>query len=167
MLLRYFFKHPNKVKFKNLDESEVLSSDFPGLRISAGWMTSTASTTSVVSMTFAASFHQKNYWFWWLHHPWHQNDQRGSLIVKWVIKNPNFHWYLNLFCRRLLRPADVTFLKTGWWNSNVQTSWTRYEPQFNKLLILLPLRPFTLDRFNMRHPVIRKFTFSKMEILFR
>ena len=31
-------------------------------------------------------------------------------------------WYP--FCRRLLRPAYVTFLKTGWWNSNFQTSRT-------------------------------------------
>ena len=29
-------------------------------------------------------------------------------------------WYP--FCWRLLRPADVTFLKTGWWNSNIRTS---------------------------------------------
>ena len=29
-------------------------------------------------------------------------------------------WYP--FCWRLLRPAYVTFLKTGWWNSNFQTS---------------------------------------------
>ena len=29
-------------------------------------------------------------------------------------------WYL--FCQRLLRPAYVTFLETGWWNSNFQTS---------------------------------------------
>ena len=28
------------------------------------------------------------------------------------------------FCRWLLRPADVIFLKTGWWNTNVQTSWS-------------------------------------------
>ena len=31
-------------------------------------------------------------------------------------------WYP--FCWRLLRPAYVTFLKTGWWNSNFQTSRT-------------------------------------------
>ena len=31
-------------------------------------------------------------------------------------------WYP--FCRRLLRPADVSFLKTGGWNSNVHTSWS-------------------------------------------
>ena len=47
-------------KFKNLDDSEVLNSDFPGQKTSAGSMTSTASTTSVASMTFTASFHQKN-----------------------------------------------------------------------------------------------------------
>ena len=28
----------------------------------------------------------------------------------------------HLFCQRLLRPADVTFLKTGGWNSNAQYS---------------------------------------------
>ena len=32
-------------------------------------------------------------------------------------------WYS--FCRRLLRPADVNFLKTGWWNTKVQSSWSR------------------------------------------
>ena len=31
-------------------------------------------------------------------------------------------WYPS--CWRLLRPVYVTFLKTGWWNSNVQTSWS-------------------------------------------
>ena len=35
-------------------------------------------------------------------------------------------WYS--LCWRLLRPADVIFLKTGWWNTNVQSSWTRYAP---------------------------------------
>ena len=37
-----FLKHQNKVEFKNLDESEVPSCDFPGLRTSAALMTSTA-----------------------------------------------------------------------------------------------------------------------------
>ena len=49
-----FSKHQNKAEFKNLDDSEVLSSDFPDLRTSA------ASVTSAASMTFTASFHQKN-----------------------------------------------------------------------------------------------------------
>ena len=32
---KVFSKHQNKVEFKNLDDSEVLSSDFPGPRTSA------------------------------------------------------------------------------------------------------------------------------------
>ena len=32
------------------------------------------------------------------------------------------------FCQRLLRSANVIFLKTGWWNANFQPYWTRYEP---------------------------------------
>jgi hypothetical protein len=51
-----FSKHQNKAKFKNLDDSEVPSSDFPGLRTSAASMTS---TTTKASMTTKASFHQK------------------------------------------------------------------------------------------------------------
>jgi hypothetical protein len=56
-----FSKHPNKEKFMNLDDSAVISNDFPGLITFAASMTSTASTTSVTSMTSTASFHQKNY----------------------------------------------------------------------------------------------------------
>ena len=41
-------------------------------------------------------------------------------------------WYS--FCRRLLRPADVIFLKTDWWNTNVQSSWTRYAPLSDKII---------------------------------
>ena len=50
---QFFFKHKDKVDFKCLDHSEVLSSGFQGgLKTSAASMTSRAST---------ASFHQKNY----------------------------------------------------------------------------------------------------------
>ena len=51
----FFSKCKNKADFKCLDDYEVLSSDFPGLKTSA------ASMTSVASMTITASFHQKNY----------------------------------------------------------------------------------------------------------
>jgi hypothetical protein len=44
-------KHQNKAEFKNLDDRKVISTDFPGLETSAASMTSTASTTSVASMT--------------------------------------------------------------------------------------------------------------------
>ena len=54
------FKTSNKAKFKNLDDSGVLSSDFPGPIISAASMTLTASTASLASMTSTASFHKKN-----------------------------------------------------------------------------------------------------------
>ena len=60
---KYFSKHQNKAEFKNLDDSEVPSCDFPGLR------------TSTASMISTAWFHQKNYWSCWLDHSWHQNDQ--------------------------------------------------------------------------------------------
>ena len=39
-------------------------------------------------------------------------------------------WYP--FYQRLWRPAYVIFLKTGWWNSNFQTSWTHYKSEFNE-----------------------------------
>ena len=51
----------SKAQFKNLDETKVLSTDFPALVTSATSMTSMASTASVASMTSTASFHQKPY----------------------------------------------------------------------------------------------------------
>ena len=50
----FFSKRENKAEFKCLDDSEVLSSGFSGLKISAASMTSAA---SVASMTLRASFH--------------------------------------------------------------------------------------------------------------
>ena len=41
----FFSKHQNKAEFNNMDDSEVLSRDFPGLRTSAASMASTASAT--------------------------------------------------------------------------------------------------------------------------
>ena len=57
----FFSKHENKDEFKCLDDSEVLSSDFPGLKTSAASMTSVASTASMASMTSKASFYKKIY----------------------------------------------------------------------------------------------------------
>ena len=62
-----FSKLQNKAEFENLDDFEVLSSDFPGLRTSAvsmastASMTSVASTASMASMTSTALFHQKTF----------------------------------------------------------------------------------------------------------
>ena len=47
----FFSKNANKTKFKCLDDSEVLSSDFPGNKTSAASMTSVTSTASMASMT--------------------------------------------------------------------------------------------------------------------
>ena len=55
----FFSKHENKAELKCLDDSEVLSSDFPGLNTSAASMTSVTSTASMASMTSTASFYQK------------------------------------------------------------------------------------------------------------
>ena len=54
-----FSKHQNKVENQNLDDSEVLISDFPGFRSSAASMTSSASATSMASTASEALFHQK------------------------------------------------------------------------------------------------------------
>ena len=59
--IKLFAKHQKELKFKNLDDFEVLSIDFPGLRTTAASMTSTVSMTSMASITFTASFHQKHY----------------------------------------------------------------------------------------------------------
>ena len=55
----FFFlsKHQNKAEFKNLYGSEVLSSDFPGLKTSAASMASTASTASMASMQWPLKPH--------------------------------------------------------------------------------------------------------------
>jgi hypothetical protein len=57
----FFSKHKTKTKFKCLDDFEVLTSDFSGLKTSAASMTSVASAASMASMTSTASFHQKIY----------------------------------------------------------------------------------------------------------
>ena len=147
-------KHRNKAEFYNMDDSEVISSDFPGLRTSAASMTSTASTTSVASMTSTASFHQRTSWTWLLDHPWYQNDQYWSLFEEWIIKNPVFYWYLipflleavevNLYCffekwlqisnyHNLRHLQNTLFL----WN---YLSWYLLEPNY-------------FVHFNVRHPV--------------
>jgi hypothetical protein len=59
---KYFFSnHKNKAEFKCLDDSEVLTSDFSGLKTCAASMTSVTSTASMASMTSTASLHQKIY----------------------------------------------------------------------------------------------------------
>ena len=90
----FFSKYLSKAEFKNVDDFEVLRSDFPVLTTSAASMTS---TTSMASMTSTASFYQKTSWTWWLDHHWYPNDQYWLLFVEWIIKNPIFYWYLIFF----------------------------------------------------------------------
>ena len=54
-----FSKHQNKAENQNLDDSEVLISDFSGFRTSAASMTSSASATSMASTASEALFHQR------------------------------------------------------------------------------------------------------------
>ena len=56
-----FSKHQNKVEFKNLGDSEVLSSDFPGPTTSVASLTSSTSATSLASTASKAPFHQKTF----------------------------------------------------------------------------------------------------------
>ena len=88
--INFVSKHQNKAEFENLVNSEVLRSDFSGLRTSAASVTSTASTASVASMTSTASFHQKMYWSWWFDHHWHPNDKYQSFFCGMDHKKPNF-----------------------------------------------------------------------------
>ena len=46
-----FSKHQNKAEIQNLDDSEVLINDFPGIRTSAASVTSSASAASMASTT--------------------------------------------------------------------------------------------------------------------
>ena len=64
-----YFKTKNKAEFNGLDDSEVLSNDFPGLKTPAASMTSVTSTASMASMTSTASCHQNIYWSWSFDHP--------------------------------------------------------------------------------------------------
>ena len=56
-------KDQNKAEFKNLDNFDVLSSDFEALEISAASLTSSASTASLASSTSTTQFTQRNSWF--------------------------------------------------------------------------------------------------------
>ena len=51
-----FSKRQNKAEIQNLDDSEVLTNDFPGIRTSAALMTSSASAASMASTTSEALF---------------------------------------------------------------------------------------------------------------
>ena len=51
-----FSKHQNKAEIQNLDDSEVLINDFPGIRTSAASTTSSAAAASMATTTSEALF---------------------------------------------------------------------------------------------------------------
>ena len=55
------FVSPKIIKFKNLQDSEVYSCDFPGLKTSLASFTSAASATSLASTASKVHFPPKNY----------------------------------------------------------------------------------------------------------
>ena len=106
-----FSKHQNKAEFKNLNDSEVPSSDFTGLRTSAASMTSTASSTSMASMTSTASFHQKKILILMV---W------SSLAPKWSIPVP--------FCRMDHQKSNFSLISDilsvrGCWGQPILLFW--------------------------------------------
>ena len=93
------------------DDSEVLGSDFPDLRTSAVSVTSAASTSSVASITFTASFHQKNY----------------CVIALWVIRSYKWASQCTLIRLGSFDSSDIAFSPkkihlvgfVGWWNKQI------------------------------------------------
>ena len=76
-----YSKDQIKAEFKNLENFQVLISNFEALETSAASLASSASATSLASTASTALFPQKISSFWWFDHPWHQNDQNESLFV--------------------------------------------------------------------------------------
>jgi hypothetical protein len=135
MILLIFFQKLNvKLNSRTWMTLKFSVSDFSGLRISAASMTSTASIISVASITSTVSFNQEFTHFdsWIIPSTQKTNTSpillSGSSKIQFVADI----WYH--FCRSLLRPAYGTFLKTGRWNSNFQTSQTCYAPKFNRII---------------------------------
>ena len=111
----FYLKHQNKVKFfiellnpSTLKTSVVIFTASDSFTAS---LTSAASATSMTSATSKAFFSQKTAWSWWLHPPWHQNDQNWSLFVDWIIKNLNFYYYLAIFMSEAAEASQYYFFE--------------------------------------------------------
>ena len=85
-----FSKHQCKAEFKNLDDSEVLSSDFPGLKklCNLNDLDSLNNLSGLNDLNSLIS--SKILLTWWLDHPYHQNDQYQFLFENKILKNPIF-----------------------------------------------------------------------------
>ena len=114
----FFSKHENKIifalqvnEFKIQDDSKVLSSNFQGLKnfcslIDLSSLCNLTGLNSIYSPIFP-----KSSWSWWFDHQWHQNDQYQTFCVEWIIKNPNFYWYMVLFLSEAVEASLCYFFK--------------------------------------------------------
>jgi hypothetical protein len=84
--------------------------------------------------------------------------------VEWIIKNPNFHGYLYLFCRRLLSSADIKFLKTGWWKANIQISGFQNHRQTNSSLHIFICQSQIIKYVSIWDTLSLNATFCKFKI---
>ena len=147
----FLSKQKNKAEFKCLDDSEVLSSDFPDLRASAASVTSTASMALVASVTFTAikkililivgsSLAPK----WPIQVPfcrmYHQKSTFSLILAPFLSEAAEAsqcyffeNWLMKLKCPILLKPLD-TMIQENYWS-------------------FYPSEPFRITRFTMRHPV--------------
>ena len=147
-----FQKKQNKVQFKNLDDSEVLSSDFPGLITSATSLNSSASATSLATPASSALFQQRTSWSWWF-------------TQKWPI--------LVLFCGMDNQKSNFSMILAPFLSGAVEACWCKF---FEKLVDATEMskppeasrhhnskknvddpstphrEPFSFFHFNMRHP---------------
>ena len=98
-----------------ISSEPTFSSNFPDIGISAVSMVPTASTASEASIIFTASFHQNKYCSWWFNTPWQPNDQYWLFFVEWIVKNPDFHWYISvLFLSEAVEVSRYYFYENEW-----------------------------------------------------
>ena len=76
---KFYSKDQNKANFKNLDNFDVLSSDFEALETSA------ASAASLASATSTTLFTQRTSLVWWFDHIGKQNDLHWPLFVELIM----------------------------------------------------------------------------------
>ena len=148
----FFSKHQNKAEFKNLDNSEVFSSDFQTLETSAASLTSSASAASLAStdsiVIFPKIFLILMVWSSLAHtSPFLENKS-------WKIQFLTDIW--GPFCQRLLRLAYVTFF----WKLVNETLKLKCPKlligtlSYQNSQIYYPSEPLSFHHFTMRHPVV-------------
>ena len=125
----------------------------------AASLTSAASKTLMASMTSKDLFPQKTSWFWWFHPHWHPNHQYWSLFGKWILKNPNFYWYLAIFLSEAVEASRRYFFE----NKLIKLKC----PHLLKVLLpfiklgiqlLLVIWDFKVCHIELEHPVEAKST---------